>query len=83
MFFPFLSVSFGQAGVVMIAAAQDYKGAIKYAETAFEILVLTGEERFRPNILMISYTFIYTWTRPLRMCLPPLFESYNVGLQYG
>jgi hypothetical protein len=67
----------------MVAVAQDYTGAIKYAERAFEILVLTGEERFRPNVLMVAYVFIYSWTRPFRTCLPPLFESYNVGLRYG
>jgi hypothetical protein len=76
-------VGFVQAGIVMIAAAKDYAGAMQYAERAFEILVLTGDERFRPNVLMLAHIGIYSWTRPLRSCLPPLFESYNVGLRYG
>ncbi|KAG7359303.1 multi-sensor signal transduction multi-kinase [Nitzschia inconspicua] len=77
------SVGFAQAGVVMVAAAGDYKNASLYAKKATEIVDLTRSERFRANVLMLAYGFLHPWTRPLRSCLSPLHQSYKVGLRLG
>lgn len=77
------AVGFAQAGVVMIAASEDYKGAVKYAEAALEIIEITSSERMLCAVLLALYLCIYPYTIPLNLCLGPLVDAYNLGLRFG
>jgi predicted ATPase len=71
------------AGMMLTGILDDLQGGAQYGQHAIDLLSHTSSKSTAARTMFCVYTFLFSWTRPIRTLLKPLLEAYDVGLQTG
>jgi hypothetical protein len=77
-------VMFSLVGLSLVAAVQDYKGGVDFADQALALLKrVTGARQIEARVLMVVHTFVFHWLKPIQLSIKPLLASYEAGRAIG
>jgi hypothetical protein len=77
-------VMFSLVGLSLVAAVQDYKGGVDFAEEALAMLKrVKGSRQVEARVLMVAHTFVFHWMKPIQLSVKPSLTSYELGRTIG
>ena len=81
---PFSPVMFALLGFSLAAFAQDYKGALVFAERAIDLLKnVKSSRKVESRVVFMTHALVFHFLRPASLSIKPLLRSYDVGMTMG
>ena len=80
---PYAPQALAQTGLILVGLTNDLQAASVYGELALELLVKSDTKAIAARTWFWVYSFVFSWTKPLREMFNPLLEAHETGLRTG